>query len=77
MNDTNVRLGMVPHRSNCCCDECENERLRKRIAELERKNAELRSVLLSVRNYPDIHMYIGNQLTSAIDAAIGKETKDE
>lgn len=28
MNDTNVGLGMAPHRNNCGCDDCCIDRLR-------------------------------------------------
>jgi hypothetical protein len=34
-SDTNVGLGMVPHKKSCRCDECEIDRLRQRIAELK------------------------------------------
>lgn len=43
MSDSNVGLGMVPHRASCRCDECETQRLRERIADLDRQLKQAKS----------------------------------
>ena len=37
MRDTNVGLGMVPHKKNCQCDECIIERLLKKFTEQKQR----------------------------------------
>lgn len=37
MNETNVGPGMVPHKRNCRCDECQLERLRDEVNTLAGK----------------------------------------
>ena len=51
MSDSNVGLGMVPHRASCRCDECENVRLRERKADLERQIAELKARNSGLEDY--------------------------
>ena len=49
MSDTNVGLGMAPHRKGCRCDECQLELLNSYVL-LRRSNHENASALEDARN---------------------------
>ena len=51
MSDTNVGMGMAPHKKSCRCLECENERLQR---ELNEARAKLRDWEYSAK-FDDAH----------------------
>lgn len=52
MNDTNVGLGMVPHRANCSCDECRVEHLAGELAKVKAERDALSVVVWRLGGAP-------------------------